>query len=54
MAGPWFAVQSSGEWREVDRIWISNGQHSQTARAEIRVELEEPNHDTFSLISARP
>lgn len=42
MAGPWFAVPRSGDdWLTVDTIWISNGDRSNQARVEIRLELEE-------------
>ena len=47
MAGPWFTVQRSGEdWQVLDRIWISNGGETAKARVELRVQLEESEHDS--------
>ena len=42
MAGPWFTVQKSSEWKVIDKIWISNAGKNARARVELRVELE--NH----------
>ena len=43
MAGPWFTVQESGEeWKQVDSIWISNGERHARVRVEMRVQLQEP------------
>jgi hypothetical protein len=48
-AGPWFTVQKCGEWRAVDRIWISNGRTNGIATVEICLELEEaPDEDEAS------
>jgi len=40
-------VQESGDdWRILDRIWISNGTTSKLARVEIRLELQEVDHES--------
>lgn len=41
MAGPWFAVVSSGDtWQTVDTIWMGDGATHERVRVELRVELE--------------
>ncbi|HJN10027.1 MAG TPA: hypothetical protein QF564_15175 [Pirellulaceae bacterium] len=40
MAGPWFTVQESGEqWKEISKIWISNGNNDCKGRIEMRIRL---------------
>ena len=47
MAGPWFAVEESGEdWNELSHIWISDGQQDWQGKVEIKVELERGNDDS--------
>ena len=45
MGGPWFTVQTSGEWDTVATITLSNGTHETTARVEARMTLEEHHDD---------
>ncbi len=45
MAGPWFTVQRSGEWKRLDTIWISNGDQNDQSFVELKVELSEANND---------
>jgi hypothetical protein len=41
VAGPWFAVLSSGDsWQTVDTIWIGDGRAHERVRVELRVDLE--------------
>ena len=41
MAGPWFTVQESGDdWREISKIWISNGQADCKGRIEMKLRLK--------------
>ncbi len=48
MAGPWFAVQKSGDdWKLLETIWISSGETTIRARVEYRVELAEPETQTM-------
>jgi hypothetical protein len=40
VAGPWFAVQRSGEdWQVLDRIWISNEGVNARGTVELKVEF---------------
>ena len=40
MAGPWFTILESGEdWKEISKIWISNGQDDCKGRIEARIRL---------------
>ena len=42
MAGPWFAVQRSGEdWQRLGQVWISNGRRDAKGQIEIKLELAE-------------
>ena len=45
VAGPWFMVrdlrEGGDDWHAVDAIWVSDGQTTERARVEMRVELEE-------------
>lgn len=46
MAGPWFTVQkSNSDWKLMDTIWLSNAGKNDKARVELRVVLEEIDHD---------
>jgi len=45
VAGPWFTVQTNGEWTRLDTIWVSDGQTNITAKAELRVQLVETNDE---------
>jgi hypothetical protein len=50
VAGPWFTVQKSGsDWQLMETIWISNAGKTAKARAELRVELEEPHHEVANV-----
>jgi len=41
VAGPWFTVQESGEdWKEISKIWISNGHDDCKGRIEMRIRLK--------------
>lgn len=41
MGGPWFTVQAVNDgWKQVDTLWLSNGQEDIKARIELRVSLE--------------
>ena len=40
MAGPWFTVQESSEdWKEISKIWISNGETDCKGKIDVRVRL---------------
>ena len=45
MAGPWFTVQKQGKWETLDRIWISDGTQNIRAKLELKIELENPDHE---------
>lgn len=41
MAGPWFAVTTSGnEWQDMETTWVSNGTEHEPVRVQFRVELD--------------
>ena len=41
MGGPWFAVLESNEqWRPFAKLWLSNGETTDTAEIEIQLRLE--------------
>lgn len=40
-AGPWFTVAKSGEdWRVIDQIMVSDGDHQSSVTVEIKMSLE--------------
>jgi hypothetical protein len=40
VAGPWFTILENGEdWKEISKIWISNGQDDCKGRIEVRIRL---------------
>ena len=46
VAGPWFTVHEiGGDWKTLEEIWISNGNETCKARVQVRVNLEESNHE---------
>jgi len=46
VAGPWFTVMKSGDdWKFLEDIRLTDGEHQVRARVEYRVELDEPNPD---------
>lgn len=45
MAGPWFTVHRSGDdFKQVSRLWFSDGRQDCPGRIEVRIELEEVDH----------
>jgi len=46
-AGPWFTVrdETSDDWEELGRVWLSDGAQSGPGRLLYRVRLDNP--DTF-------
>lgn len=46
-AGPWFTVQESGQdWEELDRIYVSDGEHHRQVSVQMRLELEEVKNES--------
>jgi hypothetical protein len=37
--------EDGGDWQTLDNIWISNGVTNDQARVEMRMQLEEDNHE---------
>ncbi|MCA8947269.1 MAG: hypothetical protein KDB29_13635 [Planctomycetes bacterium] len=51
MAGPWFTVMKGGsDWKLLENIRLTNGEHAVRARVEYRVEFDEPNPDADSVV----